>query len=51
MDQSDILYQIFNELSLNHIVRCSTVNRHINRICDLQHVRLINDKLICENYR
>jgi len=43
MDQRDILYQIFNELSLNDIVRCSTVNRLINHICDLQYARLIND--------
>jgi len=43
MDQRDIVYQIFNELSLNDIVRCSTVNRLINHICDLQYGRLIND--------
>jgi len=43
MDQRDIVYQIFNELSLNDIVRCSTVNRLINHICDLQYARLIND--------
>jgi len=43
MDQSDIVYQIFNKLSLNDIVRCSTINRLINHICDLQYGRLIND--------
>uniref|UniRef100_A0A6C0C998 F-box domain-containing protein n=1 Tax=viral metagenome TaxID=1070528 RepID=A0A6C0C998_9ZZZZ len=42
MDQNDILYQIFNKLSLNDIVRYSTVNRLINHICDLQYARLIN---------
>uniref|UniRef100_A0A6C0CCV5 Uncharacterized protein n=1 Tax=viral metagenome TaxID=1070528 RepID=A0A6C0CCV5_9ZZZZ len=27
--------QIFNELSLNDIVRCSTINRLINHICEI----------------
>uniref|UniRef100_A0A6C0CBJ1 F-box domain-containing protein n=1 Tax=viral metagenome TaxID=1070528 RepID=A0A6C0CBJ1_9ZZZZ len=43
MGQRDILYQIINELSLNDIVRCLTVNRLINHICNLQYARLIND--------
>jgi len=41
MDQSDIVYKIFNELSLNNVVRCSTVNKLVN----LQDLNLSNNQI------
>uniref|UniRef100_A0A6C0CA02 F-box domain-containing protein n=1 Tax=viral metagenome TaxID=1070528 RepID=A0A6C0CA02_9ZZZZ len=43
MNNSDIIYQIFDQLDLDDIVRCSTINKLINRIHGLQYAILIND--------
>ena len=43
MDCNDIVCQILNHLNLNNIIKCSTVNKLLKDICDLQYMRLFND--------
>ena len=43
MNSKDTVYQIFNHLELSDIIKCSTVNKLLKEMCDLQYMRLFNN--------
>ena len=43
MNHKDTANQILNNLELSDIIKCSTVNKLLKEICDLQYMRLFNN--------